>query len=254
MSAAVSTAARNHAPRSTTARRWSSRHEPDQLRILARYAAVDLSGASAPEIIRWAADVFGSRVVLTQSMANTVLADLVSKEAPSIDVVFLDTGYHFTETLETRDRLAERTSLSIISITARQSVAEQDAEHGPDLWQRNPDLCCKLRKVEPMEESLLGYDAWITGLRHQAALHRKERKVVEFDEDRLVLKISPLLHWSDEALLRYTLENDVIVNPLIYQGFPSIGCAPCTRRVDPGEDTRAGRWSGSGKTECGLHI
>ena len=114
------TATANPAPRSTTARRWAPRHEPDQLRILARYAAVDLSGASAPEIIRWAADVFGARVVLTQSMANTVLADLVSKEAPSIDVVFLDTGYHFTETLETRDRLAERTSLNIISISALQ--------------------------------------------------------------------------------------------------------------------------------------
>ncbi|CAB4881338.1 unannotated protein [freshwater metagenome] len=235
-------------------RRWGPRHDAEQLRILARYAAVDLSGASAQEIIRWAAEVFGKRVVLSQSMANTVLADLVSKEAPSIDVVFLDTGYHFAETLATRDRLAERTSLNIISVSARQSLEEQDAEHGPDLWQRNADLCCRLRKVEPMEEMLLGYDAWITGLRHQAALHRKERQVVEFDEDRLVLKIAPLLHWSDEALLRYTLENDVIVNPLMYEGFPSIGCAPCTRRVAPGEDTRAGRWSGSGKTECGLHV
>lgn len=242
------------AVRSTNAHRWAPRHDPEQLRILARYAAVDLSGASAQEIIRWAAEVFGSRVVLTQSMANTVLADLVSKEAPSIDVVFLDTGYHFPETLETRDNLARRGNLNIISVSARQSRAEQDAEHGADLWQRNPDLCCRLRKVEPMEELLLGYDAWITGLRHQAALHRKEQQVVEFDDERLVLKIAPLLHWSDEALLRYTLENDVIVNPLIYQGFPSIGCAPCTRRVDPGEDTRAGRWSGSGKTECGLHI
>ncbi len=240
--------------RPTHGRRWAPRHEPDQLRILARYAAVDLSGASAHEIIRWSADVFGTRVVLTQSMANTVLADLVSKEAPSIDVVFLDTGYHFPQTLETRDNLARRENLTIISVSARQSLAEQDSEHGPDLWQRNPDLCCKLRKVEPMEKLLLGYDAWITGLRHQAALHRRERQVVEFDEDRLVLKIAPLLHWSDEALLRYTLENDVIVNPLMYEGFPSIGCEPCTRRVDPGEDTRAGRWSGSDKTECGLHI
>ena len=240
--------------RPTHGRRWAPRHEPDQLRILARYAAVDLSGASAHEIIRWSADVFGTRVVLTQSMANTVLADLVSKEAPSIDVVFLDTGYHFPQTLETRDNLARRENLTIISVSARQSLAEQDSEHGPDLWQRNPDLCCKLRKVEPMEELRLGYDAWITGLRHQAALHRRERQVVEFDEDRLVLKIAPLLHWSDEALLRYTLENDVIVNPLMYEGFPSIGCEPCTRRVDPGEDTRAGRWSGSDKTECGLHI
>ncbi len=230
------------------------RHDAEELRILARYAAVDLSGASAPEIIRWASEVFGSHVVLSQSMANTVLADLVNKHAPTMDVVFLDTGYHFPETLATRDALAARTSLNIISVSAGQTVAQQDEEHGADLWQRDSDLCCQLRKVEPMEEMLIGYDAWVTGLRHAAALHRKERQVVEFDEDRLVIKIAPLLHWSDEQLLRYTLENDVIVNPLMYEGYPSIGCGPCTKRVDAGADPRSGRWSGQSKTECGLHI
>jgi len=191
--------------------------------------------------------------VLTQSMANTALAYLISQVAPEIPVVFLDTGYHFPETLETRDALASRTNLTIISVSPKHSVAEQDAEHGPDLWQRDPDLCCKMRKVEPMENLIDGYDAWITGMRHETAPHRATVPVVQFDETRGVVKIAPILHWSDAQLLRYTMENDVPVNPLMYDGYPSIGCGPCTKRVDSGEDPRAGRWAGQGKNECGLH-
>jgi phosphoadenosine phosphosulfate reductase len=167
--------------------------------------------------------------------------------------VFLDTGYHFEETLRTRDELQRRTGLPLLNITPRQTVAEQDAEHGAELWRRDPDLCCRLRKVEPMEEMLLGYDAWITGLRISVAPHRAGTPIVEFDERRGVLKIAPVLDWSDDDLLRYTLENDVVVNPLIYQGYPSIGCEPCTHPVAEGEDPRAGRWRGLGKNECGLH-
>ena len=133
------------------------------------------------------------------------------------------------------------------------SLQEQDELYGENLWDRDPDLCCKLRKVEPMEESLVGYEAWITGLRIAAAPHREDVPVVEFDEKRGVLKISPILNWSDEDLLRYTLENDVPVNPLMYAGYPSIGCAPCTARVEVGADPRSGRWAGKEKTECGLH-
>ena len=230
------------------------RRSAEDLEVLARYAATDLSGASAAEIIRWSADVFGKRVVLSQSMANTVLAHLVNAVAPEIDVIFLDTGYHFAQTLETRDRLAASTQLNIISVTAPQSVADQEAELGADLNKVNPDLCCKLRKVLPMEAKLKEYDAWMTGMRHATALHRKERQVVEYDAERQVIKVAPMLHWSDAQLLQYTLENDVVVNSLMYDGYPSIGCAPCTKRVAPGDDPRAGRWSGTGKTECGLHI
>lgn len=225
----------------------------EELQVLARYAAVDLAGAQAADIIRWTWNTFGDRAVLTQSMANTALAHLINAVAPEIPVVFLDTGYHFPETLATRDDLAARTQLNIITLTGKQTLAEQDAQYGPDLWQRDPDLCCKLRKVEPMEHLIEGYEAWITGMRHETAPHRAEVPVVQFDERRGVLKIAPILHWSEAQLLRYTVENDVPVNPLMYDGYPSIGCAPCTQRVEAGDDPRAGRWAGKGKNECGLH-
>jgi phosphoadenosine phosphosulfate reductase len=229
------------------------RRTADELRVLARVASVDLDGAKAQDIVRWAAEAFGARVLVSQSMANTAVAHLVHSVAPEIPAVFLDTGYHFEETLNTRDELARRIGMPILSITPLQSVQEQDAQYGPELWRRDPDLCCRLRKVEPMEEMLLGYDAWITGLRTSAAPHRAGTPIVSFDERRGVLKIAPILHWSDNDLLAYTLENDVVVNPLIYQGFPSIGCATCTHPVQDGDDPRAGRWRGSAKNECGLH-
>jgi phosphoadenosine phosphosulfate reductase len=238
---------------SSTLTHVHERRTADELRVLARVGSVDLKGAKAQDIVRWAAEAFGSRVLVSQSMANTAVAHLVHSVAPSIPAVFLDTGYHFEETLNTRDELERRTGMPILSITPLQSVAEQDAEHGPELWRTNPDLCCRLRKVEPMEEMLLGYDAWITGLRTSIAPHREGTPVVQYDEGRGVLKIAPILDWSDDDLLRYTLENDVVVNPLIYQGYPSIGCATCTHPVTEGEDPRAGRWRGMGKTECGLH-
>lgn len=235
----------------TTATPMRSREE---LQSLARYASVDLAGAQATEIIRWTWETFGARSVLTQSMANTALAYMVGQVATDIPVVFLDTGYHFEQTLATRDSLAARTTLNIISVSSPMSLEEQAAVHGPNLYARDPDLCCKIRKVDPMNELLTGYQAWITGMRHDTAPHRADVGVVEFDESRGVLKIAPILHWSDAQLLRYTIENDVPVNPLMYDGFPSIGCQPCTRRVEPGEDPRAGRWAGTSKNECGLHI
>ena len=209
-----------------------TRPETEELRILARYASVDLAGARAQEIVRWAWETFGSRVLVSQSMANTALAHLVNRVAPEIPVAFLDTGYHFDETLRTRDDLVDRIGVRLLNITPVRSVAEQDVEHGAELWRTDPDLCCRLRKVEPMEELLLGYDAWISGLRIAAAPHRADTPVVQFDERRGVLKIAPMLHWSDVQLLRYTLDNDVPVNPLMYQGYPSIGCGPCTHPVD----------------------
>lgn len=225
----------------------------EDLRILARYASVDLAGASAQTIVEWAATVFPGRVVATQSMANTALSHVISSVAPEIPVVFLDTGYHFPETLATRDAVAER-GVRMLSIEPVATVAQQDAEYGPELFRRDPELCCRLRKVEPMERLLADYDAWITGMRYSTSQERRERRtVVEFDEERGVVKIAPLLHWTDEHLLRYTIEHDVPVNPLMYDGYPSIGCAPCTARVEPGADPRSGRWQGFEKTECGLH-
>lgn len=229
------------------------RYSADELRILARVASHDLVGCKAEDIIRWAAETFRDHVLISQSMANTALAHIVHRYAPHIPAVFLDTGYHFPETLATRDDLVRRTGLRVINITPAQSVSEQDATYGPRLWERDPDLCCRLRKVEPMEEMLLGFDAWISGMRRASAPHRDNLPIASFDERRGVLKVHPLLHWSDDDLLRYTLENDVPVNPLMYEGYPSIGCAPCTHAVADGEGPRAGRWRGIGKIECGLH-
>jgi len=231
----------------------AQRSDARVLQAVARYATAGLQGADAAEVIRWAADSFAGRVVATQAMANTTISHMIAAVAPEIPVVFLDTGYHFPETLETRDDLVARTNINLLNITPVLSVQEQDDIYGPNLWDRDPDLCCKLRKVVPMEDSLVGYEAWITGLRVAAAPHRDDVPVVEYDEKRGVLKISPLLHWTDEDLLRYTMENDVPVNPLMYQGYPSIGCAPCTARVDAGSDPRSGRWVGKDKNECGLH-
>jgi phosphoadenosine phosphosulfate reductase len=224
-----------------------------ELREVAEGAAEDLADATAEEVISWAWETFGGRVLVSQSMANTNIAHLVHRIAPQIPVAFLDTGYHFDETLQTRDALERRTGLTILDITPRQTVAEQDDQYGPELWRRDPDLCCRLRKVEPMEELLLAYDAWITGMRIATAPHRAGTPVVSFDERRGVVKIAPLLHWSDEQCLTYTMENDTPVNPLMYQGYPSIGCAPCTHPVDADDHPRSGRWRGLGKNECGLH-
>lgn len=233
--------------------RVHTRYDAEELRILARIANADLGGAKADDVVRWASEAFGTRVLVTQSMANTALAHVVHRVAPTIPLVFVDTGYHFIETMKTRDEVIARTGMTVLSIAPLQTVAEQDAEYGPELWNRDPDLCCRLRKVEPMEEMLLGYDAWISGMRKAAAPHRAETPIVSFDERRGVLKINPLWDWSDEDLLAYTLAHDVSVNPLMFEGYPSVGCAPCTKRVTSGQDPRAGRWQGIGKNECGLH-
>jgi phosphoadenosine phosphosulfate reductase len=168
-------------------------------------------------------------------------------------VVFLDTGYHFAETIGTRDAVEATLPVNLISITPVQSVAEQDATYGKDLYKTDPDLCCALRKVQPLKESLSGYDAWATGLRRAETHNRVIAPVVGWDEKKQKVKVSPLARWSDEEVERYITDNGVLVNPLQYDGYPSIGCWPCTRRVAPGEDPRSGRWAGTNKTECGIH-
>jgi phosphoadenosine phosphosulfate reductase len=141
----------------------------------------------------------------------------------------------------------------LITVTPTQSVAEQDAAYGPDLHRRDPDLCCALRKVRPLAEALTAYDAWATGLRRAETHHRILAPVVGWDARKGKVKVSPLARWTDEDVERYVVEHGVLVNPLVYDGFPSIGCAPCTRRVAPGDDPRSGRWAGTSKTECGIH-
>ena len=223
------------------------------MRSLAEQAADELEGASAEEIIRWAADTFGDRVCVTSSMTDAVIIQLASSVKPGIDVVFLDTGYHFAETIGTRDAAQVVYPINLVNVTPSRTVAEQDAELGPRLYGRNPDLCCFLRKVEPLEKSLKGYDAWISGVRRAETTNRKNTRVVEWDPRREMVKVNPIAAWSDEQVERFIADNGVLVNPLVHDGYPSIGCATCTLRVEHGADPRSGRWAGTGKTECGIH-
>ncbi|WP_435771018.1 phosphoadenylyl-sulfate reductase [Nocardioides sp. SYSU DS0651] len=226
---------------------------PEELREIVSHWGAELELAPAEVIIEWAAATFGDRFCVTSSMGDAVLAHLAAKVVPGVDVVFLDTGYHFVETIGTRDAVAATMDVNLITITPTQSVAEQDAEHGKDLYKRDPDLCCALRKVKPLAESLAGYDAWATGLRRAETHNRVIAPVIGWDAKKQKVKVSPIARWSDEQVERYIADNGVLVNPLVYDGYPSIGCAPCTRRVAPGEDPRSGRWAGTGKTECGIH-
>jgi phosphoadenosine phosphosulfate reductase len=228
-------------------------YTPEAMRELVAHWGAELELAPAETIIEWAAATFGERLCVTSSMGDAVLSHLASRVVPGIDVVFLDTGYHFVETIGTRDAVAATLPVTLLSITPAQTVAEQDAVHGKDLWARDPDLCCALRKVKPLEDTLAKYDAWATGLRRSETRKRVVAPVVGWDAKRQMVKISPIARWSDDDVERYIAENGVLVNPLVYDGYPSIGCAPCTRRVAPGEDPRSGRWAGTGKTECGIH-
>jgi phosphoadenosine phosphosulfate reductase len=225
----------------------------EELKSIVSVVGAELELAPAEDIIEWAVATFGVRFCITSSMGDAVLAHLASKVAPGIDVVFLDTGYHFVETIGTRDAVAATMPVNLLTITPLQSVAEQDAEYGAELYKRDPDLCCALRKVAPLKDALASYDAWATGLRRAETHNRVIAPVVGWDEKKQKVKVSPLARWSDEEVERYIAENGVLVNPLQYDGYPSIGCWPCTQRVAPGDDPRSGRWAGTAKTECGIN-
>ncbi len=226
---------------------------PEELRELVSHAGAELELAPAEHIIEWAVATFGDRFCITSSMADAALAHLASTVAPGIDVVFLDTGYHFAETIGTRDAVEATLPVNLLTIEPVQSVTEQDAVHGTDLYKTDPDRCCALRKVAPLTESLASYDAWATGLRRAETHHRVIAPVIGWDARKGKVKVSPLARWSDDQVEQYIADNDVLVNPLVYDGYPSIGCWPCTRRVAPGDDPRSGRWAGTTKTECGIH-
>ncbi|WP_370619450.1 phosphoadenylyl-sulfate reductase [Mumia sp. Pv 4-285] len=226
----------------------------EELEELASIAGPELELAPAELIVEWAVQQFGERFCVTSSMGDAVLADIAGKVAPGIDVVFLDTGYHFPETIGTRDAVEATLPVNLLTITPVQSVAEQDATHGKDLFRTNPDLCCALRKVKPLQDALAGYDAWATGLRRDETHSRVIAPVVGWDDSKRKVKVSPLARWTADDVDRYIAENGVLVNPLQYDGYPSIGCWPCTQRVAPGEDARSGRWAGTAKNECGIHL
>jgi phosphoadenosine phosphosulfate reductase len=227
--------------------------EVARYQTLAEQAAKDLASAPAHDVIAWAVETFAERVCITSSMTDAVIIHLAAAVKPGIDVIFLDTGYHFPETIGTRDAVAATYPINLINVTPSRTVAEQDAELGPRLYGRNPDLCCYLRKVVPLERGLDPYDAWITGVRREETDARSDTRVVEWDAKRAMVKVNPIASWTQEQVDDYIAGNRVLVNPLVDDGYPSIGCATCTLPVKPGADPRSGRWAGTGKTECGLH-
>ncbi|HVD87652.1 MAG TPA: phosphoadenylyl-sulfate reductase [Jatrophihabitantaceae bacterium] len=224
-----------------------------ELPAIARQAGADLEGSSALDVLRWAEATFGSAWCVASSMADAVLPHLASHVRPGVDVIFLDTGYHFAETIGTRDAVAATMPVTVHSIQPRQTVAEQDAEFGPELFARDPDRCCAMRKVAPLAAALDPYQAWATGLRRDEARTRANAQVVEWDAARSMIKLNPIAAWTQDDVDAYLAEHRILVNPLLFDGYGSVGCAPCTRRITAGEDARAGRWAGTSKIECGLH-
>jgi len=213
----------------------------------------DLEGASALEILTWAHREFGSKLVIASSMADTVMIHLAEQVAAGIDVIFLDTGYHFIETIGTRDAVKLVHNVNVINVTPEQTVAEQDATWGKDLFARDPDLCCALRKVAPLGKALVPYAAWATGMRRADSPARANTPLVAWDPARKLIRIAPIAAWTDEDVARYIEINSLMINPLLEDGYTSIGCEPCTSRAAK-EDPRAGRWAGFAKTECGINL
>ena len=223
------------------------------LQQLAERGAAELKGAGALDLMRWTDENFGGNYVVASNMQDAVLVDLVTKVRPGVDVLFLDTGYHFVETIGTRDAVEAVYDINVLNVTPENSVAKQDELYGKDLFAREPNECCRMRKVEPLSKALRGYSAWVTGIRRVEAPTRANAPLISWDKAFGLVKINPLAAWSDEDMQSYIDANDVLVNPLVFEGYPSIGCAPCTAKPIEGADPRSGRWAGLSKTECGLH-
>lgn len=237
--------------------RFRSPTDADFIRALAAEASAHLEGKPAAAILAWAADVL-PRFVLTSSFGaeSAVLLHLVARSGRRIPVVFLDTGYHFTETIDYRRRLARRWGLTVLDVHPELSPGEQDDRYGVDLFRTDPDACCHMRKTVPLRRALRGVDGWATGVRRTQTARRAATPVVEARllGDRWVTKVAPLAAWSDTDIIDYQRRNDLPVHPLTRRGYASIGCAPCTEPAQEGGDPRSGRWAGTDKRECGLHL
>jgi len=217
--------------------------------------AVELENATPEEIIAFAVETFPNITFACSFGAeDVVLVDMLQKISPRTDIFYLDTDFHFKETYETRDRLAERyPGIPFVEVKPEITPEEQAEQYGAELWKSDANQCCNIRKVKPLTNILSKYEAWITGIRRDQAPTRANAKKIEYDAKFGLVKFNPIAGWTTEDVWNYIHENDVIYNPLHDQNYPSIGCEYCTRKVMPGEDPRAGRWSGQEKTECGLH-
>ena len=239
----------------------------EELRALAQsgeqhFSALEAQGDAAAyehrvevarEALRWAHETFGEHLTVASSMGDEVLVHLVGTTIKDADVFFLDTGYHFVETLGTRDAYEAMLPIKIRTILPLLTVPQQDEKYGAKLHDRDPNSCCAMRKVEPLNRALSTHQAWVTGMRRVDAPTRTDIGIVGWDDKRAMVKLNPIAGWTDDDVDRYVAEHGVFLNPLRQEGYASIGCAPCSRPVAEGEDARAGRWAGQDKTECGLH-
>ena len=220
---------------------------------IAERGAAELDGASPDELLRWTDENFGGEYVVASNMQDAVLVAMAAKVRPGVDVLFLDTGYHFAETIGTRDAVEAVYGVNVVNVTPEHTVAEQDELLGKNLFASDPAACCRMRKVEPLGKALKGYSAWVTGIRRVEAPTRANAPFISYDKAFGLVKINPIAAWSDDEMQAYIDANDILVNPLVFEGYPSIGCAPCTAKPVEGADPRSGRWAGQSKTECGLH-
>ena len=215
-----------------------------------------LEDAQPREILTWAVERFFPRLTMATAFGaeGCLLIDMLSRIEPHVRIFNLDTGYQFAETLELKERIAARYGINIELVRAGTTVEEYEAANGGPVYSRDPNQCCRDRKLVPLRRAIQGHDAWISAIRADQSADRRRAKVVSWDAKFGLVKINPLLRWTKRDVWAYILTHEVPYNPLHDVGFPSIGCWPCTRAVANGEDDdRAGRWAGQAKTECGLH-
>jgi thioredoxin-dependent adenylylsulfate APS reductase len=219
-------------------------------------ASQALEGQQAVEILRWAAGQLAPRLTFATGFGaeGCVIIDLIGRNQLPIDVFTLDTGVLFPETYALWKQLEDKYGITIRAVRPEQTIDQQAAAHGASLWEREPDRCCELRKVTPLRRELAGFAGWITAIRRDQTPERATAQIVETDKKFGLLKINPLVTWTHDDVWGHLYANDVPYNPLHEQGYPSIGCQPCTSPIVPGENLRAGRWRGAGKRECGLHV
>jgi phosphoadenosine phosphosulfate reductase len=224
---------------------------PEELRAISDR----LETATPQEILRWAVATYHPRLTMATAFGaeGCAIIHMLAEIEPAVRLFNLETGYQFPETLETRQRLMDRYGIRIELVHSEQSVAAMEAEHGGPLYNRDPNLCCYLRKVVPLQRTLEGYDAWISAIRRDQTPDRATAAIVQWDSRFGLIKVNPLANWTKREVWSFIMKHAIPYNPLHDQGYPSIGCWPCTRPIAPGEEDRAGRWTGLAKTECGLH-
>lgn len=219
-------------------------------------ATTKLTGQSPETILRWTVDAFFPKLTMATAFGaeGCCLIHMLAEIEPRVRIFNLETGYQFPETLELRERIKERYGIEVEWVRPKMTVAEYEEEHGGPLYRINPDQCCFDRKLTPLRQAVAGYRSWISAIRGDQTKHRARAEVVQWDAKFNLVKVNPLLGWNRKDVWNFITKHDVPYNPLHDQSYPSIGCWPCTRAVANGEDERAGRWSGTAKKECGLHV